>query len=303
MKNKIAFAFIALFLLGALRPLHGLENITVKEDVFVAKDEVQDNVISFGGNVTVEGRVKENIVAFGGTITLSGEVRDSVVGIGSAITLRSSAVVKGDVISLGGVLNKEPGCVIQGDTVYFKSTELASKIFKGGFFFFPPLIPFILILKLITTFIWLLLAIVIAAIFPRQLSLASSQIRAAFWPVVGAGIAALVLFTGLVIISALLSFVLIGIPFLLFLVGVGVVIKIFGTVVLFYFFGESIGKAFGNKSVAPLAAVILGLILISLIKFIPILGFLFSFCLSIIAWGVVIRTKFGTTESWLRRRA
>jgi hypothetical protein len=303
MKNKTTFAFTLLFLIGTLLPLHGRENVTVKEDVFVAKDEVQDNVIAFGGNITVEGRVKQNIVAFGGTITLSGEVGDSVVGIGSVITLRSTAVVKGDVVSLGGVLNKERGCIIQGDTVYLKSSELIPKIFKGGIFFFPPLIPFILILKLISMFIWLLLALVIAAIFPRQLSLASSQIRVSFWPVAGTGIIALVLFTGLIIVCALLSLVLIGIPFLLFLIAAGIVIKIFGTVVLFYLFGESLGKAFWSKSVSAIAAVILGLILISIIKFIPVLGFLFSFCLSIIVWGVVIRTKFGTTENWLKRKA
>jgi hypothetical protein len=302
MNIKIAIAFIALFLIGTLLPLHGLQNVTFKEDVFVAKDEVQENVISFGGNITVEGRVKQNIVAFGGTITLSGEVGDTVAGIGSVITLRSTAVVKGDVVSMGGVLHKEPGCVIQGDTVYFKSSELFSKVFKGGLFSFP-FMPIILILKLISMFIWLLLALVIAAVFPRQLSLASSQIRGTFWPVVGTGIIVLILFASLVIICALLSLVLIGIPFLLFLIAVGIIIKIFGQVVLFYFFGESLGKAFGSKSVAPVAAVILGLILISFIKFIPLLGLLFSFCLSIIAWGVVIRTKFGTTENWLKRKA
>jgi len=302
MKNRFALAFITLFFIGTLLPLRGLQNIGFKEDVFVAKDEVQDNVIAFGGNVTIEGRVKESVIAFGGTIILSGEVGDSVVGIGSVITLRSTAVVKGDVVSLGGALNKEPGCVIGGDTVYFKGGEMISKLFRGGLFSFP-LMPIILALKLISMFIWLLLAIVIAAVFPRQLSLASSQIRAAFWPVVGLGIVALILFTGLVIICALLSLVLIGIPFLLFLIAAGLVIKIFGTVVLFYFFGESIGKAFGSKTVTPLAAVMLGLILISFIKFIPIIGFLFSFCLSLIAWGVVIRTKFGTTESWLRKKA
>jgi hypothetical protein len=301
MKNRLAFVVIMLFFVAVSLPLYGRQSLTFKEDVFVSKDAVQDNVIAFGGNITVEGRVKENVVAFGGSITVSGEVGDSIVGIGSMITLRATAVVKGDVVSLGGVLNKEPGCVIQRDTVYFKSSEFFPKLFKGGFFSFP-FGPIILVLKLIGVFIWLLLALVIAAVFPRQVSFASSQIRAAFWPVVGTGLVALILFAGLIITFALLSFVLIGIPFLLFLIALGIIIKIFGQVVLFYFFGESLGKAFGSKSIAPVAAVVLGLIVISFIKFIPLLGLLFSFCLSLIAWGVVIRTKFGTAENWLRRK-
>jgi hypothetical protein len=44
-----------------------------------------------------------------------------------------------------------------------------------------------------------------------------------------------------------------------------------------------------------------GLILVSIIMFIPLFGFLISFCLSIIGWGVVIKTKFGTTESIFKR--
>jgi hypothetical protein len=106
-----------------------------------------------------------------------------------------------------------------------------------------------------------------------------------------------------VIVFGLLSLVLIGIPFLLILAALGLAVKIFGQVALFYFFGESIGRSSNRRSPSPLAAVVIGLIIVSLIKFIPILGFLFSFCLSIIGWGVTIRTKFGTTENWLKRKA
>jgi hypothetical protein len=302
MKNKLLLVVIGLCLCGGLSPLCGRENISLKEDVLVARGEVQDNIITFGGKVTVEGRVKESIIAFGGTIILSGEVGDTVVGVGSAITLQSTAVVKGDLVSLGGVLNKEPGCTIQGDTVYFKSSEFLPRIFRGGLFSVP-LLPIILILKLLTMFIWLLLAIVVAAVFPRQLVFASSQVRASFWPVLGTGALSLIIFITLILFSAFLSLILIGIPFLLFLIAVGLAIKIFGQIVLFHVFGESLGKALGIRAPAPLLAAILGLIVVSLISLIPFFGFLFSFCLSLIAWGVVIRTKFGSTENWFRRKA
>lgn len=304
MRTKLAHVLLALFLAAAWlpRPLCGLENLGLKEDVHIGKGEVQKSVITFGGDVTVEGQVEENIIAFGGTITISGEVGDSVVGFGSVIILHSTAVVKGDVACLGGELTKEPGCVIQRDTVYIKGGEVFSKLFRGGILSFP-LIPLILILKLIAFFIWALLAIVIAAFFPRQLALASAEIRNSFWPVFGTGALALILFSGLVIVAALLCLLLIGIPILLFLVAVGIVIKIFGEVVLFYFFGESLGRAFGRRTPAPLAAVLLGLIVVSFIKLVPILGFMASFFLSFVGWGVAIRTKFGTTENWLKRKA
>ena len=301
MKQRSFFLFLMLALAGAVLPLRGGQDISFGEAISVAKGESQKGIVSFGGHVTVEGTVEESIIVFGGSLALSGEVGDSVVGFGSNITLKSTAVIKGDIASIGGTLNKEPGCVIDGDTIYFKGGEAISKLFSGGIFSFP-LVPIILIIKLIGFFVWLLIGLFMVAIFPRQLSLASSQIRSAFWPVVGTGLIALILFGGLVVVFALLSLVLIGIPFLLMLGALGLAVKIFGQVALFTFFGESIGKSIGRKTLAPAAAVVIGLVVVSFFKFIPILGFLFSFCLSIIGWGVTIRTRFGTRENWLKRK-
>jgi len=301
MKQRTFCLFLILALAGSALPLSGGQEISFGDVILVTKDEVQNNIVSFGGHVTVEGTVRENIILFGGSLILSGEVGDSVVSFGSNVTLKSTAAIKGDIASIGGILNKEPGCVIEGDTVYFKGGEAVSKLFAGSIFSFP-LMPIILVIKLIGFFVWLLIGLVMAALFPRQLSLASSQIRSAFWPVVGTGLIALILFGGLVIVFALLSLVLIGIPFLLLLGALGLAVKIFGQVALFYFFGESVGKSFGGKSIAPAAAVVIGLIVVSFFKFIPILGFLFSFCLSVIGWGVTIRTKFGTRENWLKKK-
>ncbi len=305
MNNKKALAIGVLFLVCGLLPLHSRQNITIKKDVTVAKDEVQDNVISFGGNVDIEGRVKESVLAFGGTITISGEVGESVVGIGSAVVLKSTALVKRDVVTLGGSLSKEPGCTIDGDTVYLKASEIGPRLFREGVFkglFAFPLLPIILIIKLISVFLWFLAALAVAAIFPKQMAFASSQIRKSFWPTVGTGVLALIIFGALAIFSALLCLILIGIPILFALIWAGLIIKIFGRVVLFYFFGESLLRAFGSQRTTPIGAVVLGLVAVSFISFIPFLGFMFTSCLSIIGWGIVIRTKFGTTENWLGKK-
>lgn len=300
MKNKIALTFILLFLISGLLPLQAQQYFTLTEDIVVARDKVQDNVISFGGKVLIEGEVKESVVTFGGEVIISGEVGEVVLGFGSNITLKSSAVVRGDVVSLGGIFNKEPGCIVEGDTVYFKTPEEITKYFFKGLR--GPFIPLLIIIKLISVFIWFILGLLMVAFFPRQISFASSQIRKSFWPVFGTGLLSIIIYIGLVIFSALLSLVLIGIPILLSLIIIALIIKIFGRVVIFYFFGESLASAFGKGKTSPFLAVILGLILVSFISFIPVLGALFTLCLSIIGWGVVIRTKFGTTENWFARK-
>ncbi len=301
MRNKIAFAFIFLFLISGSLPLKSQQCFTLTQDIYIAEDEEQDNVISFGGNVVIEGKVRESVITFGGEVTISGEVGELVLGFGSEITLKSTAVIGCDVVSLGGTLEKEPGCIIQGDTVYFKGFEDLTEFLGPGFT--GALIPLIIFFKLVSVFITFLLALLITALFPRQITFASTQIRNSFWPIAGTGLLSIIVYVGLVIFATLLSFVLIGIPILIALIIIGIVIKLFGRVVLFYFFGDSLIRAFGKGKASVFGGMILGFILVSFISFIPILGGLFTFCLSIIGWGVVIRTKFGTTENWFKKKS
>ncbi len=302
MMNKNIFCLAILFLFLGLLPLQG-QGFVFKKDIVVEKDEIQDNVISLGGEIRVEGKVTDSVINFGGMIIIDGEVGETVVGFGSEIILRSSARIEGDVLSLGGTLDKDPGAIIKGDTVYFSTSDEVAKFLKEGIIgvFGFSLLPFLIILKLITLVIWFILAIILVAIFPKQISFASSQIRKSFWPIFGTGILSIIIFTGLIIFSVFLCFILIGIPVLLALVAVGAIIKIFGRVVIFYFLGNWIFRAFGGKQASGLLAVLLGLLLFGLSGFIPIIGSLFAFVLSIIGWGVVIRTKFGSVENWFKR--
>ncbi len=304
-KRLLAFIILGLALAGAsllAAQVRG-DRVGYKDTIVVAAGETRDNVISFGGDIIVDGKVRKTVFALGGSITVSGEVGKDVVGIGSAITIKSSAVIKGDLVGLGGTVNKEPGFRVEGDTVFFKSSELTGKIFKEGLkgLFSFSFWPIILIFKLVNLFIWLLVAIVVAALFPRQITFAAGELRRNFWPVFGTGLLALVCFTIFVFFAAVLCLILIGIPIVLSLAMIGMVVKIFGRVVLLFAFGESLAKAFHKPAPSPIAAVLLGLLVFGLIGFIPILGFFFSFLMGIMGWGIALRTKFGTVGNWFQR--
>jgi hypothetical protein len=302
MMNKKFLCLAILFLVFGLLPLQG-QGFVFKKDIVVEESETQDNIISWGGEIHIKGRVTDSVINFGGTILIEGKVENTVVGFGSEIILKSNARIEGDVVSLGGTLEKDPGTIIEGDTIYFSTSDEVATFLKEGFVgvFGFSLIPLLLIFKLITLVIWFILGIILVAIFPKQVTFASNQIRTSFWPIFGTGILSIVIFTGLIIFSVFLCFILIGIPILLALIAVGVIIKIFGRVVVFYFLGDWIFKAFGGKQASGLLAVLLGLILFGFIGFIPIFGSIFAFVLSIIGWGVVIRTKFGSVENWFKR--
>jgi hypothetical protein len=272
-----------------------------KQDITVSAGETQDKVFSLGGNVVIEGNVREDVMVIGGSITVSGEVGQSVVGIGSHIVIRSTAKIGEDLAALGGTLEKEPGCSVAGDTVYFQTRELGDRLFKDGLLegaLSLSIIPIIVVVKLVVIFLWLLVAVICAALFPKPIAFAAGEIRAHFWPALGTGLAAILVFTMCVVFAALLSFILIGIPIALALGVAGFIIKVFGRLAVFYFLGASVLGGYRSRTVSAMGAVLMGLLLFSLAGFVPVLGFLFTLVMNAVGWGIAIRTKFGSRENW-----
>lgn len=306
MKKSLALALFGLFVLAALAtPIPARAEVSSRKDIHVAPGETQDKIFSLGGNVLIEGKVREDIMVIGGSITISGEAGQSVVGIGSRIIVKSTAVIGEDLAALGGTLEKEPGCTIGGDTIYFQTREIGDKLFRDGVFqgvFSLSLIPIVVIVKLVIIFLWLMAAVLGAALFPKAIAFASGEIRKSFWPTLGTGLLAIIVFTMLVLFAALLSFILIGIPIALALGAAGFIVKVFGRLAVFYFLGDSILRALGSRRISAFGAVLAGLFLFSFISFIPVIGFLFGLVMNAVGWGIALRTKFGTRENWFHKK-
>ena len=305
-KRIPALILFGLFVLAPLAaPPRALAEVGFQRDIRVGPGETQDKIFSLGGNVFIEGKVRDDVMVIGGSITISGEAGQSVVGIGSRILVKSTAVIGEDLAALGGTLEKEPGCSIGGDTIYFQTAEIGDEFFKDGLIsgvFSLSLIPIILVIKLVIIFLWLMAALLGAALFPKPIAYASGELRKAFWPAFGIGLVAIIVFSGLIIFAALLSIILIGIPVLLALLAAGIIIKVFGRLVIFYFLGDSLLRALGSRRISSMGAVLAGLLLFSFIGFIPVIGFLFGLVMNIVGWGIVFRTKFGTRENWFHKK-
>jgi hypothetical protein len=113
---------------------------------------------------------------------------------------------------------------------------------------------------------------------------------------------AIIVFMTLLIIAALLSILLVGIPILVALGIAGFIIMVFGRLAVFYFLGEGLLRALGSKRVAVMGAVLFGLLVFSLATFVPVLGFLFGLVMNALGWGIAIRTKFGSRENWFQKK-
>jgi len=307
MKHKsLALVLFGLLVLAPFAaPPAASAEVSSGQDIHVASGETQEKILSFGGHVFIEGSVREDVLVIGGSITISGQAGKSVVGIGSHIVVKSTARIEEDLAALGGTLEKEPGCSIGGDTIYFQTREIGDKLFKDGLFqgvFSLSLIPVFVVFKLVVIFLWLIAAVLGAALFPKPLAFAAGKIRKNFWPAFGLGLLAILVFSMMVFFAALLSFVLIGIPIILALTAAGFIIKVFGRLAVLYFLGESFLGALGSRKVSAVGAVLAGLLVFSVAGFVPVLGFLFGFVMNAVGWGITLKTKFGSRENWFQKK-
>jgi len=272
-----------------------------KEEIIVAPGETQSNIIAFSSRVVVEGRVKEGVVVFGGEIIVSGEVGESVVGLGSKVVIKSTAVIDENLVVLGGTVEKEPGCQVGHDTIFIPTGgKFAAEIFKKGIFF--QLGTLFLAIKLTLLFFGILLTMFVAGLFPRQVYFAAGKIRTEFWPILGTGFLAMLIYAGLIMLASLLTLLIIGIPLLLALMFAGIVLKVFGGTAFAYFFGESFLRAIGVKNMPQVIwTAVTGLVIVAILGMIPVVGFIFYLVVSLAGWGAALRTRFGTLDNWFSR--
>jgi hypothetical protein len=92
------------------------------------------DIVRFGSDVTIsqDQEVDGDVVSFGGAVEVRGHVTGNVSAMGGDLTLASTARVDGDVVCIGGSLREEPGSSVGGQRVTAPRS-------RGARFFFPML--------------------------------------------------------------------------------------------------------------------------------------------------------------------
>jgi len=87
------------------------------------------NIFQAGRDVTIEeGQAVGNVVTVGGQITINGLVEQNVLAIAGSVVLTSKAVVRGNVIIVGGGMMNGPGANVFGDITVINASTLSSAI-------------------------------------------------------------------------------------------------------------------------------------------------------------------------------
>lgn len=241
------------------------------------------DVVAFGGGVTIEGEVGGDVVAFGGGVLLGPKARvgGDVLAFGGGTELGSESEVGGEVATFGGRVNRDPSALVGGGISTNAPLPVAS---LGGLLFL------LLAITVIGNLILVLLTYLIAG--QRRIETLEATIR---------GRAGLSLLTGLgVVFVAVFLFVLSAFlgpvtPVLAVLVAVVLILTLLvGYAGVSYWAGRLLAK-----SSAPLAALLLGAVLVTVVNLVPPLCLVFPPLLLLLGLGSATLSGFGASPNWL----
>jgi hypothetical protein len=277
---------------GAVAPQRGTE-VRFGEDVVVAKSTRVPSVVTFGGDILVNGRVADSVVAFGGNVTVNGTVGMTVVAFGGNVTLGPNAVVGRDLTStdasivlFGGDLTKSPGAEVVGQTKSFKGVNLAGALgWAGRGLLFNPLLGFSFFGWVVQTAFFLVLALVAAALMPRQLRGLQRQLAQRPWASLGWGALAFFVAVPAILVVLVISIVglLLVLPYALFVL----LAYFFVTTGVAAFLAQKVLTGFGGKENLMLAVTI-GVIGTTVVSRIPVIGPVLLVAMMVLGAGAAI---------------
>jgi hypothetical protein len=153
-------------------------------------------------------------------------------------------------------------------------------------------------------FAWLIAAVVVTLMSPREVRYSSVELRASALHCFALGLVAL---TSFVLTAIVLSYFpsVIGVPLLIALAVFAIVAKIYGAIAVFHAIGTMIAGARSREALdrrrwlrGDLAMVVVGVLILGALRLIPVVGTIIWALASVFGVGTALATKFGRREPW-----
>jgi hypothetical protein len=277
-----AIAALALLLLAAAAPALAA--------AAPATSAAGKTVVRFQDYTLAQGQAVRSVVVIRGNAVIGGTVARSVVVVDGTATIESTAVIGADlaaqdssIVVVGGRLITEPGATIHGKTVRVAGFGLGGLL--QGAASAAVVRPVGIIVGWWQLLFLPIVALVVAALFPRAVSRVSDRVHAKFWPSFGWGI------LGLLVSSVLLVVLAITIIGLILVVPAGLALP---AVLLFCFVGAAalVGRLVLSSSPRyrdnVLVAAVVGALLVSLVSLVPIIGGLAVLVATVAGFGAAL---------------
>jgi len=260
-----------------------------------SEGEVSQAIVSLFGNTRATGPVGDSAVAVLGDVYLDGKVGNSAVAVLGNIELGPHAEVDGDLVTIGGTLIRDPAAQIHGDV----STVQLPAAFGGGQWI-RTWFSHCLVLGRPLAFAhglgwawslalgFLVFYLLLALLFHRGVDRCVSTLETHPGTVT---LTALITLLLLPVLFVLLCVTVIGIPLIPFLVIGWWLAGLFGKCIMLAWIGRCLIRLSGrHEPVPPVAAVLLGGIIVLLLYTVPVVGFVTYKLLGILGRGAVLVT-------------
>lgn len=229
--------------------------------------------------------------------SIDGKVKGDLNLVFSSVYLGKNAEIEGDLSAVFSSVSKHPNVKIKGDKNFVFSPEEGTtkkvKLFKYEWKWIkesPVLTGISILWKILISFGYLIVAILIYLFIPRHLEVMNEAINKNIIITFLFGLLATILIVpvGILLVISIIGILLIPVYVLLIILAV-----IVGEVVVAYSAGEKISRSL-NLAISPLAFLIIGAILLLILGLIPLIGSLMWFVITVLGLGSIVLTKFGT---------
>ncbi len=292
--------------MGCVTVQAGDSGFALGGSIHIAAGEVaRDDVVVVGGNVRIDGRARRDVVVIGGTLVINGEVGGSVSCVGGTLELGPGAHIEGDAVVVGGSLRRHATARIDGEVVNVSITYPGGQwasFSPGGWSGWWGFSPFAWMFRTTQLFYWLLLALLTVALVGDRVSSASHAISREPLRLGAIGVVGVFALCFAMVVLFVLSFVIIGIPFLIALIFACWLAYIFGIVAVFQSVGRRVMDLAGRPEASQIGIVLVGALVMGILRYIPFgFGGLLWFVAALVGLGSVFATRFGTGRRWVRR--
>ena len=283
-------------------PSEGLGTAVVVEAGAVMRDQV----VALGRDLELRGEARLDVVVLGGDARVDGTVTGDVIVLGGDVHLGPPARLRGDLFVLGGEVEAASGASVEGRTVAWPRAPSSTLVLaEGPLLGRSPLSSAVAMLNLALLLAWLLVSVVLVWGFDSSLILTAQSVLERPFRNFFAGLVA-VLAVGLAF-AVLSAFApgLVGAPLLVVCAVAAMVCKLWGTVAVFIAVGarllpnrpEIAGRNSGFAG-RPMAAVLIGLLALGLVKMTPYLGGWTWTIVTCVGIGAALHSRLGRREPW-----
>lgn len=248
------------------------------------------NIIKINKDIEIsEEMIVDDVVAVGGSVTVSGRVENSVVAVGGSVILKSGARVGGQVVAVGGDVVKDESAAIIGKITQVDMPNFIPSIatfLKGGW------LALWATLSLLALLGFLGLAILLVALIPENVGRTVNALEKSFISMFLWGVLWMILIVPVAVFLAISIVGIILIPLEILLAALAFII---GYIAAAIFIGKNVLLSF-KKIPPPFVDVILGILILFLISFVPVVGAVVKALFVTAGFGAVIATRFGTAK-------